>query len=140
MDSADLASQERWHAMRRVAVGVHITGVRRRLMILDDKLDVGAGVALAGEFELGLGGDTDEVALHTARGKATVLPLITSGVWLTGRWRGQTLTTSRERCSQVLPARGCELGAVMLSATGAATLPAKCCQADTVSQILSQNV
>ena len=78
MDSADLASQERWHAMRRVAVGVHITGVRRRLMILDVKLDVGAGVALAGEFELGLSGVVEVVVLHTARGKATVFPLITS--------------------------------------------------------------
>ena len=82
--------------MRRVVVGVHITGVRRRLMILrpNVKLDIGAGVALAGEFELGLGGVVEVVGSHTARGKATVLPLITSGVWLTGRWRGQTLTTS----------------------------------------------
>ena len=63
--------------MRRVAVDVHITGVRRRLMILDDKLDVGAGVALAGEFELGPGGVVEVVESHTARGKATVLPLIT---------------------------------------------------------------
>ena len=47
--------------MRRVAVGVHITGVRRCLMILDVKLDVGAGVALAGEFELGLGGVVEVV-------------------------------------------------------------------------------
>ena len=56
---------------RQIAVGVHITGVRQRVVILDQEFDVRARVALASALELRFGGLVEAVESQTTRrGKA----------------------------------------------------------------------